>query len=112
MSAKQSKKAKQAEVPQRPREVNWRIKGDMPTLFANQVLLVRNKNEMHLIFGQSAILPNGFSPGEARTIDDKQPIDVFSVAKIFLTPEIMRQTLKLLNEQMKLHDDEEKKHAK
>lgn len=111
MSTKQSKKTKQAEIPKKPRAVNWRIKADMPTLFANQVLLVRNKNEMHLIFGQSAILPNGFSPGEVQAVDDNQPIDVFSVAKIFLTPEIMRQTLELLNQQMKLHDEEEKKHG-
>ncbi|MBL0338225.1 MAG: hypothetical protein IPP67_03365 [Rhodospirillaceae bacterium] len=109
MAAKQLKKSKNELNSPAVRPVNWRIKADMPTLFANQVLLVRNKYEMHLIFGQSVLGVN--TPISGQTENEEQPLEAISIAKIFLSPEIMRQTLKLLNEQMKLHDEEEKKHG-
>ncbi len=85
--------------------LKWSPAEDLPTLYANHLLVTRGETEVYLIFG-SVAPPIALSPEE---LPDE--VSVKPVAKIVITPQVLKKIIGALTKNEEAFEEKEESDA-
>jgi len=89
----------------------WRSSDNLPTVYANTILMSHQAQEFYLIFGEIV------TPAQLGTIEGEMPddLDIRPVARIAIPYEVMKSFRKLMNENVDkfiVKEESQKNHDK